>query len=98
MKQYRVTAEMFNPRGNDPTVPDAYVDPVELQRIKTLAGIPNLWSTDVAETASLVNGSIGTEKSKYQKDNNIEPGTTEWFKLWFTLPLLTGEKPTNKKE
>lgn len=99
MKQYRVTAEMFNPKGNDPTLPDAYVDPVELERIKALAGIPNLWSANVAETTtSPVDGSVGTEKAKYQRDNNIKPGTAEWFKLWFSLPLLTGEKPTDKKE
>jgi aryl-alcohol dehydrogenase-like predicted oxidoreductase len=32
---------------------------------------------------------IGT----WMKQNNIRPGTPEWFKLWFSLPYLTGEKP-----
>lgn len=93
MKQYRVTAEMFNPKGNDPTVPDAYVDPVELQRLVALSGIPNLWSANVAESASPVDGSVGTEKAEYQRKHNIKPGSAEWFRLWFSLPFMTGEKP-----
>jgi hypothetical protein len=27
------------------------------------------------------------------KKHNIRPGTDEWFKLWFSKPYLTGEKP-----
>jgi len=92
MKQYRVTSEMFNPKGNDPAVPDAYIDPNELARITALAGIPNLWSANVAESSSPVDGSVGTEKGKYQRDNNIKPGSAEWFRLWFSLPFMTGEK------
>lgn len=33
------------------------------------------------------------EKINYQHDNNIQPGTPEWFRLWFALPLMTNEKP-----
>lgn len=33
------------------------------------------------------------EKIQYQNTHNIQPGTPEWFKLWFSLPYLTGEKP-----
>ena len=33
------------------------------------------------------------EKIQYQKNNNIQPGTPEWFQLWFSKPYLTGEKP-----
>ena len=33
------------------------------------------------------------EKINYQNNNNIQPGTPEWFRLWFSLPKLTGEKP-----
>jgi hypothetical protein len=35
----------------------------------------------------------GTEKAQLMKKHKIEPGTPEWFKLWFSLPYLTGEKP-----
>jgi hypothetical protein len=35
----------------------------------------------------------GTNIARIQKKNKIEPGTDRWFKLWFSLPKLTGEKP-----
>ena len=35
----------------------------------------------------------GTEKAKIQRKKKIKPGTDEWFKLWFSQPHLTGEKP-----
>lgn len=35
----------------------------------------------------------GNEKGELMKQNNIQPGTPEWFKLWFSRPYLTGEKP-----
>jgi hypothetical protein len=34
------------------------------------------------------------EKARIQKECDIQPGTSEWFKLWFSLPFMTGEKPT----
>lgn len=33
------------------------------------------------------------EKRRLERQNNIKPGTDEWFKLWFSRPYLTGEKP-----
>ena len=38
----------------------------------------------------------GTEKGQLMKQHNIQPGTPEWFKLWFSLPYMTGEKPIGK--
>jgi len=35
----------------------------------------------------------GNEKGELMKKHNIKPGTDEWFKLWFSRPYLTGEKP-----
>jgi hypothetical protein len=35
----------------------------------------------------------GMEKAKLMKEHNIKPGTPEWFKLWFSRPYMTGEKP-----
>jgi hypothetical protein len=37
----------------------------------------------------------GTEKSMLQRKLNIRPGTPEWFKLWFSRPYLTNEKPVD---
>jgi hypothetical protein len=33
------------------------------------------------------------EKKELEKKHDIQPGTPEWFKLWFSKPYLTGEKP-----
>jgi hypothetical protein len=38
----------------------------------------------------------GNAKGELMKKNNIKPGTPEWFKLWFSLPYMTGEKPVGK--
>jgi hypothetical protein len=38
----------------------------------------------------------GNEKGELMKKHNIRPGTPEWFKLWFSKPYLTGEKPIGK--
>jgi hypothetical protein len=107
MIQYRVTAKDFNPmaKGNDPSVPDAYVDPkaladlqeakhssehLDIERIKKLAGLDSGAKGDGAESP-LTHG--GSEKGEFMKKNNIEPGTYAWFKLWFAQPKLTGENP-----
>jgi hypothetical protein len=49
-----------------------------------------------SHTMSPVGSNISTtgmEKRELEKKNHIKPGTPEWFKLWFSLPYLTGEKP-----
>jgi len=38
-----------------------------------------------------------SEKGEYMKKHNIQPGTPEWFKLWFAQPHLTGENPMPRK-
>jgi hypothetical protein len=38
----------------------------------------------------------GTEKGQLMKKHHIEPGTPEWFQLWFSRPKLTCEKPIGK--
>ena len=35
----------------------------------------------------------GTEKRELERKHNIQPGTQEWFRLWFSRPYLTGETP-----
>jgi hypothetical protein len=60
-----------------------------LDELKKLAGITNEWQgyKPVDENISVT----GTEKRKIEKEKGIEPGTDEWFKLWFSLPGLTGQ-------
>ena len=74
MKQYRVTAEMFNPKGSDPTIPDAYVDPAQLKEYGVFTKQESLTTQEVKQYPN---------KGKYQQENNIKPGTDAWFELWF---------------
>lgn len=62
----------------------------ELTSIKKLAGI----TTDESALNKGSNISLtGTEKARLMKEHNIQPGTPEWFKLWFARPYMTNEKP-----
>jgi hypothetical protein len=63
----------------------------ELARLKTLAGI-----TEYAGLQPYGGSNIsitGTEKRLIEREQNIQPGTPEWFKLWFSLPkFMNGER------
>jgi hypothetical protein len=69
---------------------------VSLAELQRLAGIRvEGYGNSVRRTAEGSNISItGNQKAELQRKHNIEPGTPEWFQLWFSLPYLTGEKPT----
>ena len=70
----------------------------DLDRIKWLAGITpaNLSNMQPYNPDSGSNVSVtGTEKAEIQREKNIQPGTDEWFRLWFSKPYLTGEKPVD---
>ena len=61
-----------------------------IEEMKKLAGITK--SIDNGMNMSMT----GTEKAEIQREKNIQPGTPEWFKLWFSLPYMTGERPYDK--
>ena len=71
----------------------------ELDQLKQLAGVQNVGRLQEykGEGSVQTNGSnmsiTANEKIQYQNNNNIQPGTPEWFQLWFSKPYLTGEKP-----
>ena len=68
---------------------------MDLNRLKKLAGVENLPNDDsMGENLSL----IGKKKAEYQRKHNVQPGTDEWFKLWFARPKLTGENPMPKSK
>lgn len=103
MKQFRITSEHINQDSSD----DAFLapeDPIhELKVVQYLAGLgaearlmeyrakqkPINTSENISAT--------GSEKRRIERENNIQPGTPEWFKLWFSLPYLTGEKSHESK-
>jgi hypothetical protein len=62
-----------------------------LEDLKKLSGItPQV----IGEESNI--SITGNEKGQLMKKHNIRPGTDEWFKLWFSRPYLTGEKPIGK--
>lgn len=66
----------------------------ELQQLKTLAGIGNRAVMQEYRGYPGSNISVtGNEKGELMKRHDIRPGTEAWFKLWFSLPYLTGERP-----
>lgn len=58
-----------------------------LDDLKKLAGINE--NTSFGEEMS----ERATNLGQIQRERNIQPGTDEWFRLWFAKPKLTGEKP-----
>ncbi len=90
MKQYRVTTEHLNQDSLD----DCYLapdDPIhELKAIQHLAGLGA--DANLHEMRGSNISVTGSENLRIERENNIRPGTPEWFKLWFSKPYLTGEK------
>lgn len=64
---------------------------MDINELKKLAGITNEFTgyKPYNENISVT----GTEKKRIERERNIQPGTDEWFKLWFSLPGLTGNAP-----
>jgi hypothetical protein len=102
MKQYKITSENIGQDSPD----DCYLDPSDpINEIKVLQYLGGInaqgrlyeYRMKNQEKAQGSNISVtGNEKGELMKRHNIKPGTPEWFKLWFSLPYLTGEKPVDK--
>jgi hypothetical protein len=67
----------------------------EIHRLQVLAGIKPFKGYQEYELGENISH-IGTKRGEYQRKHKIEPGTDEWFRLWFAKPHLTGEKPYGK--
>lgn len=72
----------------------------ELDQLKQLAGITqNIGRLQEyrGEGSVQTDGSnmsiTANEKIRHQQEHSIQPGSPEWFQLWFSKPYLTGEKP-----
>jgi hypothetical protein len=93
MKQYKITSEHLNQSSDE----DCYLapdDPIhEMKAIQHLAGLGADARLHELRANQGSNISItGNENGRIQREQNIKPGTPEWFKLWFSLPYMTGEK------
>lgn len=66
-----------------------------LADLQRLAGVRRQgYSNSLRPTTEGSNISVtAAEKAELQKKHNIQPGTQEWFKLWFSLPLWFKERP-----
>jgi hypothetical protein len=63
------------------------------EELKKLAGIGVYKPYNLPPMAGSNISITGNEKGELMKKHNIQPGTPEWFQLWFSLPYMTGEKP-----
>lgn len=105
MRWRTFTYEDFGIKNDDPTIEDAVLCDEDLAEIKRLAGVSESAATEMEGNTHSPVGSIGSnisltgmEKKQLEREHNIQPGTPEWFRLWFSLPKLTGEKPVSDKE
>lgn len=98
MKQYKITSENIPQDSSE----DAYIDPSdpinEIKVLQYLGGInaQNRLQEYRIQQKELEGSNIsvtGNEKARIQREQGIRPGTPEWFRLWFSLPYMTGEKP-----
>lgn len=97
MKQYKISTEQLNHDTNE----DCYLAPEDpIQELKILSGMGGLGGEARLHEYRANQGSnisvTGDSKGELMKKHNIKPGTPEWFKLWFSLPYMTGEKPVGK--
>ena len=97
MKQYKITTADLNQSSDE----DCYLAPDDpIHELKALAGMGGLGGEARLHEYRASQGSnisvTGMEKGNLMKTHNIKPGTPEWFKLWFSLPFMTGEKPVGK--
>lgn len=60
----------------------------EIDQIKRLAGITEFTGYQPWGGSNI--SVTGNEKGEIMKQKNIKPGTEDWFKLWFTIPGMTG--------
>lgn len=94
MKQYRIAAQDLVQDSPD----DCYLAPNDpIQELKVLSGLGGLGGQARLHEYRANQGSnisvTGDSKGELMRKHNIKPGTDEWFKLWFSRPYLTGEKP-----
>lgn len=63
----------------------------EIYRLKRLAGIIDKEGKQIQSTDESNISITGSAKKKIEREKNIQPGTEEWFKLWFSRPYMMGQ-------
>lgn len=95
MREIKFTTQDFI--NNDTGVDDAVLDPNDpVYEMMQLAGLRPVGQTNTNFSEGSNISKTAAEKAALMKKHKIKPGTDAWFKLWFSLPYLTGEKPIDK--
>jgi len=93
MKQYRVTTENIGTDSPDDCILPSDDIVHELKVLQYLGGINSQARLHEYKINQGSNISVtGSNNGEIMRKNDIKPGTPEWFKLWFSLPYMTGEK------
>ncbi len=93
MKQIKFTSQDFV-HENETGEPDAVLDENDpIHELKKLSGVINPNQPRWEKYDGINISKTGMEKKQLEKKHNIQPGSPEWFQLWFSLPYMTGEKP-----
>ena len=103
MNHIRLRSSNFVQPAETEMIPEAVLDENDpIQDMRRMAGLPTGLNAgqlheysgynSVKTEGSNISGTA-MEKINYQNDNNVQPGSPEWFRLWFSKPYLTGEKP-----
>ena len=61
---------------------------MNLDELKKLAGINEFKGYSPYEGSNI--SVTGMEKRRLEKEMGLKPGDPDWFKLWFSLPHMTG--------
>lgn len=82
MRQYRITTANLPTRSEN----DCYLSPEDpIHGLMAASMLGGLGSHDAL--ANYLNSKLptvtGTDKGKIAREQNIQPGTEEWFKHWF---------------
>ena len=82
MKQYRITKDDVPQSSED----DCYLAPTDpIHELMATAIMGGLGGQErlAAYKATLRQPVVSSNKGQIQREQNIKPGTDEWFKLWF---------------
>lgn len=68
---------------------------MDLDELRKLAGI-NEFKGYTEYTLENISDAANANRKK-EREENIQPGTEEWFKLWFSQPKMMGNGFRNRK-
>ena len=96
MRQIKMTTANFLPQESD----DCYLspeDPIhELKKVSMMGGLGSDEALAKYNNAALPI-IVGNNNAQIMREQNIKPGTDEWFKLWFSNPNITGNTNENSR-